>query len=109
MDGVMATMRGTGLTKAMVEALPNDGGVLVVHTTAMRHYVEQMVRDLRGIEIRKRCKVIVINRHVDLQKIEGLCGYIDIDHAVEDHVRPIVAAELRLLARQVMSMRPLPA
>ena len=38
-------MRGTGLTKAMVEALPDDGGVVIVHTPEMRRYVDQMIRD----------------------------------------------------------------
>lgn len=98
-------MRGTGLTKAMVEALPEDGGVIIVHTPEMRRYVDQMIRDLRGIDVGKKCKVIVVNNSGDLDQIRGLAGYIDVDHAVEASVHPIVVAELRHLARQVMSMR----
>lgn len=102
-------MRGTGMTKAMVEALPNEGGVLIVHSTTMRHYVERMVRVLRGIDVSKRCRVVVVNHHVDILQINGLIGYIDVDHAVEEHVHPIVVAELRRLVRQVMSISLLPA
>lgn len=94
-------MRGTGLTKAMVEAIPDEGAILIVHSHHMRRYVDRMINDLLGSNIRKLCKVVVIEHASDLRQLRGLSGYVDIDHAVEEHVHPIVLAELRRAVQRI--------
>lgn len=91
--------RGTGLTKAMVEALPESGAVVVVHTGAMRSYVERMILDLRGKAVASRCKVRVIQDRGLFPMLHGLRVPIIIDHAVEDYVHPRLVMELKDWAR----------
>lgn len=74
-------MRGTGLTKAMVMALPAGGACVVVHCAAMAHYVKQMIRDLRGPDVLKQTNVIVVSRIGDTHKLCGLIVPTFVDHA----------------------------
>ena len=99
-------MRGTGLTKAMVEAIPADGGTLIVHSHQMRRYVGQMIQDLRGKDLWKQSKVVVVEHPSDLVRLHGLRGYVDIDHAVEENVHPIMSAELRHVVQQIRGHKP---
>lgn len=77
-------MRGDGQTKAMVMALPADGAVVVVHNASIRRYVLQMVADVRGQEVARRCKVIVIECGKDLHQLCGLRVPVHVDHAFWD-------------------------
>lgn len=80
--------RATGLTKAMVEALPQEGGHIIVHTGAMRAYVQKMIRDLRGPEIQRKTKVHVIRYVGDQYKLAGITELITFDHAWHEAVPP---------------------
>jgi len=74
-------MRGTGKTKAMVMALPDEGACVVVHNASMVRYVEQMIYDLRGKDLMKRCKVISVSRQHDADRLQGLRMRTFVDHA----------------------------
>ncbi|MDR5008289.1 hypothetical protein RGK87_04615 [Agrobacterium fabacearum] len=74
-------MRGAGKTKAMVMALPDNGACVVVHTAPMVRYVEQMIYDLRGKDIMKRCKVMSVSRQHDADRLQGLRMRTFVDHA----------------------------
>lgn len=74
-------MRGTGKTKAMVMALPDEGACVVVHNAAMVRYVEHMIYDLRGKDMMKCCKVISVSRHHDADRLQGLRMRTFVDHA----------------------------
>lgn len=74
-------MRGTGKTKAMVMALPDEGACVVVHNASMVRYVEHMICDLRGIDLMKRCKVISVSRQHDADRLQGLRMRTFVDHA----------------------------
>ncbi|TPL40679.1 hypothetical protein [Mesorhizobium sp. B2-4-6] len=97
-------MRGSGLTKAMVEALPTESSTVVVHNSAMRSYVEAMIRDVRGTEMWRRTKVVVIARQGDVQQLYGLRDHIAFDHAFDDSVHPAVSAEAHRLATRAASI-----
>lgn len=77
-------MRGEGLTKAMVHALPESGAFVVVHSVSMRAYVRSMVRSVRGDAVANRCRIIVVNRPCHLNDLMGASLPIRVDHAVED-------------------------
>jgi hypothetical protein len=74
-------MRGTGETKAMVMALPDEGACIVVHTVTMARYVERMIYDLRGKDMMKRCKVISVSSQRDADRLQGLRMRTFVDHA----------------------------
>jgi|GEM_PF-5993963 len=74
-------MRGTGKTKAMVMALPDEGACVVAHNAAMVRYVDQMIYDLRGKDLMKRCKVLRIERQGDADRLQGLRMRTFVDHA----------------------------
>lgn len=77
-------MRGEGLTKAMVQALPETGAFVVVHSVGMRAYVRSMVRSVRGDAVANRCRIVVVNRTCHLNELVGASLPIRVDHAVED-------------------------
>lgn len=77
-------MRGEGLTKAMVQALPETGAFVVVHSVAMRAYVRSMVRSVRGDAVADRCRFIVVSQPCHLNELVGASLPIRVDHAVED-------------------------
>jgi hypothetical protein len=74
-------MRGTGATKAMVMAIPDEGAGVVVHSAAMARYVERMIYDLRGKDMMKRCKVISVSSQRDADRLQGLRMRTFVDHA----------------------------
>lgn len=74
-------MRGTGKTKAMVMALPDEGACVVVHNASMVRYVEHMINDLRGKDLMNRCKVISVARQHDADRLQGLRMRTFVDHA----------------------------
>jgi len=74
-------MRGTGKTKAMVMALPDEGACVVVHNAAMVRYVERMIYDLRGKGLMNRCKVLRIEHQGDADRLQGLRMRTFVDHA----------------------------
>lgn len=75
-----------GMTRAMVERLPIAGGHIIVHTTHMKHYVRQMIADLRGLQVMHRTTIHVIQQRGDEIRLHGIRGYIEIDHAWVGHV-----------------------
>lgn len=77
-------MRGEGRTKAMVQALPETGVFIVVHSVGMRSYVRSMVRSLRGDAVANRCRIVVVNQPCHLTELVGASLPIRVDHAVED-------------------------
>lgn len=77
-------MRGEGRTKAMVQALPETGAFVVVHSVSMRAYVRSMVQSIRGDAVASRCRIVVVNRTCHLNELMGASLPIRIDHAVEE-------------------------
>jgi hypothetical protein len=77
-------MRGTGKTKAMVMALPEEGACVVVHAAPMVRYVERMIYDLRGKVMLRRCKVWRVERQGDADRLQGLRMRTFVDHAFWD-------------------------
>lgn len=102
-------MRGTGLTKDMVMALPDGGAAVIVHSADMRDYVLRMVRDLRGIELAKRCKMIVLQSHRDLAHLQGLRVPVYVDHAFFDAVSWLFSREVHAYVDRINAAFPAPA
>lgn len=74
-------MRGTGKTKALVESLPDSGVIVIVHTRPMVEYITNMIRDVRGEDYLKKCKVICVAHETDTYKLRGAMKPILFDHA----------------------------
>lgn len=77
-------MRGEGLTKAMVQEMPEAGAFVVVHSVSMRAYVRSLVRSIRGDGVANRCRIVVVNQPCHLTELLGASLPIRVDHAVED-------------------------
>lgn len=99
-------MRGTGLTKAMVMSLPETGAAVIVHNSVMRDYVMRMVRDLRGPDVAKRCKVLVLQHHSDLARLHGLRVQVHVDHAFSDSVSWLFSREVHANVDRINSLFP---
>jgi DNA transposition AAA+ family ATPase len=100
-------MRPQGKTKAMVERIPVAGSVVIVHTAPMKRYVEQMIGDLRGADVLKRCKIIVVEHNRDVQRLYGLRTHVSVDHAVIEEARDrAMVAHLRQVVDGIEAMRP---
>lgn len=92
------TQRGTGKTKGLVETLqPNS--IVVTHSDGMKHYIEQMIRDLRpkltGV------KVVVVSRQGDAIKLQGESRHIAFDHACFGELPSNVQREEMLKAADI--------
>lgn len=100
--------RGTGRTFAMVKALTEDVRFIVVHTTAMKDYIERMLwdhrRDLIHNSVRRPHVVVVQSMH-DIDRLRG-CVF-EVDHAVWDTETLSQEARslLRALQRSHMATR----
>lgn len=100
--------RRTGRTKAMVEALPASGAVVVVHNRTMREYVEQMIDDLRGRAVREVIDVCVVNNFESAQgALMGRRVPILLDHAFEEKAPAHVMERVRVFQKTaVLHKRP---
>lgn len=86
-------MRQTGKTKAMVEALPEGGSIVIVHNGAMADYVRRMIEDLRGGRIALVTKVRTVATYdAAMGALTGVRLPVFLDHAFEEHARPVVKA-----------------
>jgi hypothetical protein len=84
--------RRIGQTLDMVMALPASGAVVVVHSVAMRRYVEQMIRDTRGHEVARAQRVVVIDsEHRATRELAGISVMVTFDHAWRMHVNEATA------------------
>ncbi|MBX3536448.1 MAG: hypothetical protein KF735_02320 [Chelatococcus sp.] len=77
----------------MVERLPDDGGIVVVHCASLRDYVRRMIRDVRGAAVADRVDIRVLRSRSDISA--SLCGRsctVEVDHAWWSNVHPGAAA-----------------
>lgn len=86
--------RGTGRTKAMVEAMPPEGGTIIVHNAVVRDYVNRMVRDLRGQPFARTVRVSVVQNYSDCYRLQGLSCHVAVDHAVWENINRETTAKL---------------
>jgi len=93
----------------MVRALPEEGAVVIVHSSAMRDYLARMIRDVRGDQMRKACKIVVIQDHSDLDYLKGLSREVFVDHAVFYSLNFILARELNDRVDQIEARFARPA
>lgn len=73
--------RRTGKTYRMVQALPENGAIIIVPSYPIRDYILNMLRDVRGSEIANRCRIIVIRNHMDIWQLDGLNKPVVFDHS----------------------------
>jgi len=72
--------RGTGKTLAMVKGLePNS--IVIIHSSGMRAYLENMLVDVRGLEFAKTIKIKVLSEQM-IDELRGFHGTIAVDHWV---------------------------
>jgi hypothetical protein len=78
--------RGTGRTLAMVKALPETGAIIVVHSAVLSVYLARMIADVRGEDVFRRMRIVVIRHHGDCRKLEFLGAALPVvfDHAWDE-------------------------
>lgn len=93
--------RGTGKTMRMVRALPRHRSLVLVHCNQMKHYVERMIREVRpDLVLNHEVYVRTLDCEHDVDWLRGLQDReIRVDHAVWEHVRPVVCDLLRVQLR----------
>lgn len=90
-------MRNTGQTLAMVEALPETGSIVVVHTGPLRAYVRRMIVDIRGSEVLGVTKVVTVRDRGDIDQFQGIRKPVFVDHAARAALSPVVLTALDLM------------
>ena len=76
----MKGQRGTGKTLAMVQNLTGEPTICVVHTSEMKRYLENMIRNVMGEEVAANTKVVIISASQDVYKLRGRSDKILVDH-----------------------------
>lgn len=89
--------RGTGRTTRMVEQIPADGALIIVHTRAMFDHVRHLIEVTHGTNMLGKCNIAIINSGYDMARLRGQTRKILVDHAFWDQRYPF-AAELEHLA-----------
>lgn len=79
--------RRSGRTLAMVKAL-REPCTVVVHTQPMATYLRHMIVDVRGPEVAKATRIVLVNSMQDIDRLRGLGHRIEIDHAWWDQKLP---------------------
>lgn len=72
--------RGTGRTTREIMRMPAKGGIFVVHNSAMRSYVHDLMEH-RGEDFAQRCLIAVVRTLEDVYRVRGIKLPIYIDHA----------------------------
>lgn len=81
-----AENRGTGRTTRMVDSLPAEGGyVVIVHNAHTARYVEELIAERRGDEVRRAGRVVEVSRERDADRVRGLDLPFFVDHAYDNH------------------------
>lgn len=92
--------RRSGKTLAMVRSIPDEGATVVVHSSDVMNYVRRMIGDVRGEEVLKRCRIVVMERPEDVDRIRGE-KVVAIDHFVIEQASPALRGALREAAVSV--------
>ena len=88
----------------MIEALPVDGGTIIVATGEIGRYLMKSIRIERGFAVRKRWRFIAALYHHHLAKLEGLRGRIVVDWTFAEHAKPEVQQRVREAIDQAAAM-----
>lgn len=88
-----------GRTTAMINALPDDGAIVVVPRETVCREVSRMIFDLRGPDFEQLCKVIVVRERHDTDRLHGARLPIVFDHTFDTFARAEVREYVRALAR----------
>lgn len=62
----------TARHQRMVDALPDDGGVIIVITNEIGRYLKRGIRVCRGFRVSKRWRTIAVRSMADCPKLEGV-------------------------------------
>lgn len=90
----------------MLQALPADGGTLIVITNEIGRSLMRALRQIRGFAVRKRWRFIAVRSYADCQKVDGLSGTVVIDWTFEAHAAPAARDQMRHLVAGITAMRP---
>ena len=92
-------MAHASLTVELVQRLPASGAVVVANSDARRRCIEQVIRDVRGHEVARASRVVVISTPREATwKLAGLSSPITFDHDWRAHVSPETAEHATALA-----------
>ena len=77
-------MPTSGKTTAMINSLPVAGAVIIVPSVHVGHVVSQLVLELRGPGLDKRCRCVPIEKLEDLAELDGCNTMIAWDHTFRE-------------------------
>lgn len=98
---------GTGKTKAMVEALPEGGSVVIVHNGQTADYVRRMIVDLRGRHVMLNTRVrTVASCDAAVGALLGVREPVFVDHAFQERALPSVKARVAELIGGIQGHNP---
>lgn len=95
-----------GRTTAMINALPDDGAIIVVPSESVWREVSRMIFELRGPDFEGLCRVVIVRDRGDLYKLEGARQRIFFDHTFDVFVHRDVADRVRAFARATDRLFP---
>lgn len=93
----------------LIDDLPAEGATIVVLTNAIGRDIKSGIRELRGIALARRCRMISINRLCDCDKVNGVIGLVVIDSSLHRHTgrhKDILIATVQGLVAAINAMRP---
>lgn len=91
--------RNSGKTKAIVMSLPQDGGVIVVHSMHMYSYLNAALWAWGGRDLAQRVRVVVICSEARARSLlTGLRLPVVIDHAFRESMPLVLTDRVDVLA-----------
>lgn len=96
----------TARHQRMVNALPEEGGTIVVVTNEIGRHLMRGIRVCRGFAVRRKWRFVRVRTYADCDQVEGLRGVVIIDWTVVEHAKPDAQRRLRVLVAGIEAMTP---
>lgn len=84
-----------------IDAIPSDGGSIVVMRNDIGRFVMDGIKELRGKDVATRCRTYTVQHIKDTDKLLGLRGYIGLDYSFTEFARPDVKARVEEMVRSI--------
>ena len=88
-----------------VDSIPDQGAIVVTATRYTAKVLKEGIRDIRGVDVLKRCRFVSINRCGDEDKLMGLVGHVVFAHCFRLNAPPELLARVAEVAVSVVAWR----
>lgn len=91
----------------MIHEIPNEGATIAVMTNEIGRHLRTGIREIRGLELAKRCRFISVRHLSDCYKLYGVQNTIMIDYSIRTKAKAETVMEIeRLAAGAAAVMKP---